>query len=183
MLQPAGCQQQDSIAGGPCRRSSAPATCHLPPATCCWRCPGHLHPRGLPRAREGKKPVREPGGRDGGRGLLALLQGKAGDSSSDGSAAAATAGRRAVSAPTDNKRDVSFGQLLAQTAPACPDADAWIGHISIDPAKGKGWAPDPSQGRGADLFDVLQQRVLQQPPGGTGSQAVVANADAWIGNR
>lgn len=150
---------------------------------------GQLHPRGIPKAAEGKKPVQQPLGKDGRKGLFGLLQcTEAGgvDSWIGNMLIDPTKGKRAVSAPTDEKRSVGLTQLLAQTAPGSPASDAWIGNISIDPAKGKGRCPDPSSLRGRpDLFAVLQQQVLQtQPAGGSaGSLSAAAQADAWIGNR
>lgn len=80
-----------------------------------------------------------------------------------------------------------------------PAQDAWLGHISIDPAKGKGHASDPANTRGrADLFAILQQQVLRETgeassrcsgssgcssSNGCGSRKSAADQDAWMGNR
>lgn len=66
-----------------------------------------------------------------------------------------------------------------------PAEDAWLGNISIDPAKGKGHAPDPSELRGrTDLFAVIQHDVLRQDRRNSSSDSTAAGeADAWIGNR
>ncbi|KAF6255159.1 hypothetical protein COO60DRAFT_1702977 [Scenedesmus sp. NREL 46B-D3] len=156
---------------------------------------GQVHSRGVLRAVEGKKPVQQPLGKDGRKGLFGLLQRtEAGgvDSWIGNMLIDPTKGKRAISAPTDEKRTVGLTQLLAQTAPGSPASDAWIGHLAIDPAKGKGRCADPSSLRGRpDLFAVLQQQILQQQqqPGSDSSSSsagrltAAAQADAWIGNR
>lgn len=81
---------------------------------------GQLHPRGIPKAAEGKNPVQQPLGKDGRKGLFGLLQcTEAGgvDSWIGNMLIDPTKGKRAVSAPTDEKRSVGLTQLLAQTAP------------------------------------------------------------------
>ncbi|KAF8065832.1 hypothetical protein HT031_002892 [Scenedesmus sp. PABB004] len=95
------------------------------------------------------------------------------------------AGKRWVPAPTDAKRSITLSQLLAHTAAAAGSAscDAWVGHPAINPAKGRGHAPDPSALRGRpDLFALLQQRVLRDGPAAD-EAAEAAQADAWVGNR
>jgi hypothetical protein len=101
--------------------------------------------------------------------------------------------------------------LYASAGP--PASDAWLGNIQIDPAKGKGHAPDPANTRGrADLFEIMQQKILWEnrerqsrsggsergsssggtlsSNGGTLSSSVAAGGskpaadqDAWLGNR
>eukprot|EP00878_Enallax_costatus_P026513 GHUV01028455.1.p1 GENE.GHUV01028455.1~~GHUV01028455.1.p1 ORF type:complete len:398 (+),score=120.36 GHUV01028455.1:1175-2368(+) len=150
--------------------------------TCCTVHAGVPHPRGTPKAAEGKRPLGEPIAKDGRKGLFGLLQGtEAGgvDCWVGNPLIDPTKGKRAVSAPSDEKRTVSMTQLLAQTTPGLPTEDAWLGNISIDPAKGKGHAADPSTLRGrSDLFAVMQQKPMSQ----NGSKTA-AEADAWIGNR
>jgi hypothetical protein len=98
--------------------------------------------------------------------------------------------------------------LCASAGP--PASDAWLGNIQIDPAKGKGHAPDPANTRGrADLFEIMQQKILwenrerqsrsegsergsrRSSSGGAalsssiaaGGSKPAADQDAWLGNR
>jgi len=99
----------------------------------------------------------------------------------------------------------SAGPAVQCVSAGSPAQDAWLGHISIDPAKGKGHAADPANTRGrADLLAILQQQVLRETgeassmcSGGgcsssngcgssssaAGSRRSAADQDAWMGNR
>lgn len=108
-----------------------------PPCVCCCLCHCLCRPatpHGVPKAAQGKKPVQQPLGKDGRKGLFGLLQGtEAGgaDTWIGNMLIDPTKGKRAASAPTDEKRTVSFAQLLAHTAPGQLPGKGPQAHFSL----------------------------------------------------